>query len=239
MAGCTQRYAAGRPRASEFAATGRAQTPLVDCLAVARRFTQLPPVPDHPRLEEAILELWEREGHVRAAARGQSRRAALQLHRRPRHGEQGHGRPHRLGPHAEGRLPALQGAAGLRPALPERLGLPGPVDRGRRREGARAELQARDRGVRPRAVRGGVPQGRRVVVGRAHARVQAPGPVDGLGQRLLHVLRHEHRVHLALLAGRPREGLAVSRPPLVGVVPALRDVAVAARADAGRRLPGA
>ena len=34
--------------------------PLVDCLAVARPFTQLPPVPDHPRLEEAILELWER-----------------------------------------------------------------------------------------------------------------------------------------------------------------------------------
>jgi isoleucyl-tRNA synthetase len=40
---------------------------------VARRFTQLPPVPDHPRLEEAILELWEREGtfeQLRAANRG-------------------------------------------------------------------------------------------------------------------------------------------------------------------------
>jgi len=27
---------------------------------VARRFPQLPPVPDHPRLEEGVLELWER-----------------------------------------------------------------------------------------------------------------------------------------------------------------------------------
>ena len=40
---------------------------------MTRRFTQLPPVPDHPRLEEAILERWEREGtfeQLRAANRG-------------------------------------------------------------------------------------------------------------------------------------------------------------------------
>ena len=58
-------------------------------------------------------------------------------------------------------------------------------------------------------------------------------------QRLLHVQRHEHRVHLALPAGRARARLAVPRPPLDGVVPALRHLALAARADAGRRLPGA
>ena len=32
----------------------------------------------------------------------------------------------------------------------------------------------------------------------ADARLEAPRPVDGLGQRLLHVQRHEHRVHLAV-----------------------------------------
>ncbi len=46
---------------------------LVDCLAVTRPFTRLPPVPDHPRLEEAILELWESRDtfeKLRAANRG-------------------------------------------------------------------------------------------------------------------------------------------------------------------------
>jgi hypothetical protein len=41
--------------------------------------------------------------------------------------------PHGVGADAQGRLPALQGAARLRPALPERLRLPGALDRGRRR----------------------------------------------------------------------------------------------------------
>ena len=73
-------------------------------------------------------------------------------------------RPHGVGPDAEGRLPALQGAAGLRPALPERLRLPGPLDRGRGRALARAQLEARDRGVRARRVRAPLPRGRRLVV---------------------------------------------------------------------------
>ncbi len=55
-------------------------------------------------------------------------------------------------------------------------------------------------------------------------------PVDGLGQRLLHVLRHEHRVHLAVPRGRPREGLADARPPADRVVPPLRHVDLGARA---------
>ena len=62
-------------------------------------------------------------------------------------------------------------------------------------------------------------------------RLEAPRPVDGLGQRLLHVQRHEHRVHLADAEGRPRARVAVPRPPLDRVVPALRHVDLAARAD--------
>ena len=107
-------------------------------------------------------------------------------------------RPHRLGAHAQGRLPALQGAARLSPALPERLRLPGALDRGRRRALARPQLEARDRGVRARRVRPPLPRGRRQVVARADRGLDPARPVDGLGQGLLHVLGHEHRVHLAL-----------------------------------------
>ena len=65
-----------------------------------------------------------------------------------------------------------------------------------------------------------------------------PRPVDGLGQRLLHVLRHEHRVHLALPADRPRPRLALPRPPGHRVVPALRHVDLGPRARGQLRRPG-
>src|SRR5882672_6993634 len=64
-----------------------------------------------------------------AAPRPEPRRRALVVHRRPRDGEQAARRAHGLGSHAEGRLPALQGAARFRPALSERVRLPGPLDR--------------------------------------------------------------------------------------------------------------
>ena len=105
--------------------------------------------------------------HVRADARAERRRAALQLRRRPGDREQVARRPHRLGAHAEGRLPALQGAARLPSALPERLRLPGPLDRGRRRARARPQLEAGDRGVRPRRVRAKCRDEGRLVGGRA------------------------------------------------------------------------
>ena len=125
----------------------------------------------------------------------------LQLRRRPGHGEQDARRPHGLGPHAQGRLPALQGAARLRPALPERLRLPGPLDRGRRRARARPQLEARDRGVRPRRVRAQVPRGGRLV-GAASSRAGSMrlGQWMDWGNDYFTFSRHEHRVHLALPA---------------------------------------
>ena len=57
--------------------------------------------------------------------------------------------------------------------------------------------------------------------------------VDGLGERLLHVLGHEHRVHLALPRARPRAGLARARPSLHRVVPPVRNVDLPARAVPG------
>ena len=193
-------------------------------------FGPLPAKPDHNALELAILDLWAREGtfdQLRA--------------------QNADGPKFRFidGPVTANKSLAVHTAWGrtlkdvflrykalqrLPPALPERLRLPGPVDRGRRREAARPELQAGDRGVRPRRVRRGVPRRRRAVGRRADGRVDPPRPVDGLGQRLLHVLRHEHRVHLEVPPDRPRAGLALQGPPGDGVVPALRHVDLGPRA---------
>src|SRR5580765_7462205 len=65
---------------------------------------------------------------VRAAAGAQQRRTEVVVRLRPGHGQQDVARrPHRLGTHAQGRLPALQGAPRVRPALPERLRLSGAL----------------------------------------------------------------------------------------------------------------
>src|SRR5581483_10164701 len=177
-------------------------------------------------------------GYLRCAAGSERRRAEMVVRRRAGDREQVARRPHGVGPDAQGRLPALQGAPWLRPALPERLRLSGPLDRGRRRARARAELEARDRGVRPRGVRAPVPRGGRQVVLGADARLHPARAVDGLGKRLLHVQRHEHRVHLEVPQAAERAGPALSRPPFDRVVPTMRDVALPAQADAGRRVPG-
>ena len=62
----------------------------------------------------------------------------------------------------------------------------------------------------------------------------APRHVDGLGPRLLHVLRHEHRVHLALPRGGAPPRLALPGASLDRLVPALRHVDLAARGVLGR-----
>src|SRR5437868_562205 len=135
-------------------------------------------------------------GDLPAAPRAERRRPYLLLHGRPDHRQQPGGRSPRARPHAEGRLPALQGPPRFRPALSERLRLSGPLGRGRGREVAEPARQARDRGVRARGVRRKVPRTRRLLQ-RGHDRaVPPPRPVDGLGERLLHVQRHEHRIHL-------------------------------------------
>ena len=71
--------------------------------------------------------------------------------------------------------------------------------------------KTRDRGVRARRVRAQVPREGRLVGERADARLQAARPVDGLGEQLLHVLGHEHRVHLALPAARCTSRATCSR----------------------------
>src|SRR5919201_939366 len=175
-------------------------------------------------------------GHLRPPAGAERLRPPLPLHGRPDYGQRSRRGPPRNRAHPQGRLPALQGAARLRPAVPERLRFPGPARRGPGREGAWAQLQTGDRGVRRRRVRAPLPRVRRRVRGRPDGSVQAPRPVDGLGRRLLHVLGHEHRVHLALPAGVPSPRLALQGPPLDAVVPALRHLALQARAGGRREL---
>src|SRR3984893_6405816 len=96
-------------------------------------------------------------GNLSEAPGAERRRADFLVYGRPDHGQQPGRRPPRPRPHAEGRLPALQGPLRLRPALPERLRLPGPVGRSRGREVARPRLGAGDRGGRGCGVRGEVP----------------------------------------------------------------------------------
>ena len=160
------------------------------------------PLPSRARLQRARARdprpLGAR-GHLRAAARAEPRRPEVVVHRRPGDREQEARRAHGVGPDAQGRLPALQGAARLRPALPERLRLPGAVDRGRRR--ARSSASTRSARSRSSASRSSPRRCREVVVKSSEELTRGcdpARPVDGLGQRLLHLQRHEHRVHLAL-----------------------------------------
>src|SRR5439155_17477367 len=146
--------------------------------------------PDVPFASSGSRSLGPRAGGARVVGRGadlrpapgaEPRRQTVQLHRRADHREQSDGRPPRLGPDAEGRLPTLQGSPRIRPALPERLRLPGAVGRGRGREVARPELQAGDRGVRARRVRRALQGARGEVLQGDHRAVAPARDVDGLG----------------------------------------------------------
>ena len=65
---------------------------------MAPKFTPLPPDPDHPALEREILGWWESEDTFEQLREQNRGGRAVELHRRPDHGEQPDGRPPRLGP---------------------------------------------------------------------------------------------------------------------------------------------
>src|SRR5439155_3306540 len=138
-------------------------------------------VPGSPGPREGGSRVVGPGADLRAAEGAEPRRPEVQLHGRPDHGEQPDGRPSRVGPDPEGRLPALQGPTRVRPALPERLRLAGALGRGRRREVTRARLETRDRGVRARPVRRALQGTRRPLRRGDHRPDVAPRHVDGLG----------------------------------------------------------
>ena len=175
-------------------------------------------------------------GYLRKAPRAQPRRPPVLVLRRPGDGEQDARRPHRVGPHAEGRLPALQGAAGASTSATRTASTARAC--GSRSASSGLGLNSK-REIEEYGLEEFARKCRDVVVRSAAelTGVEAPRPVDGLGQRLLHVQRHEHRVHLEVPQDRARARLALPRPPLDRVVPALRHVDLGARADRLLRRP--
>ena len=141
-------------------------------------FTPLPRVPDHPELGRRCSR-WDAEQtferlreQVEVATASASSTAITANNPMGVHHAEG-GR--------SGRLPALQGVARLRPAVPERLRLPGALGGGRGREVALGlKLEAGHRGVRPRRVRYPLPRTRRRVRGGNDQPGQATGSLDGL-----------------------------------------------------------
>ena len=200
-------------------------------------FAALPDKPDHDALERAILDRWERErtfDQLRAKNADGPRFSFID------------------GPVTANKSLAVHTAWGrtLKDVFQRYKALRGYHQRYQngfdcqglwievgRRAGARAQLEARDRGVRPGRVRPPLPGGRGAVRRRPHGGLDPARAVDGLGPRLLHVLRHEHRVHLALPGDRPGAGLALPGPPVHGVVPALRHVDLGPRAGRQLRRP--
>ena len=150
------------------------------------------------------------------------------VHRRANHRKQPHGRASRLGAHLQGPVPALQDHEGLPAAVPERLRLPGAVGRGGGREGAWARLEARNRGLRHREVRGAVQGPRPQVRRRPDGAVSQAGLLDGLGQLLLHDVRREQLHDLALPEGVQRAGLDLRGHRRDALVPQVRHRPVAA-----------
>ena len=142
---------------------------------------------DFPAQERAILDFWQRTQSSRTCGK-EPRQAEVVVPRRAHHRQQPDGRPPRLGPHLQGRLPALLRHDRPRAALPERLRLPGPVGRSRGRKGAGPEVQARHRKPRPRRpLRQHRPLRPRLQGAGGQVRphpdrtVDPPGLLDGLG----------------------------------------------------------
>ena len=193
--------------------------------------------PTIPALEREILARWETEGtfeKLREQNRGGPKFSFIDG---PVTANKSARRPHGLGPDAEGRLPALQGAraastSATRTASTARAS----GSRSASSASSGSTRSARSRSTASRSSRASAATSSCRSSDGADARLDAARPVDGLGQRLLHVQRHEHRVHLAVPQDRPRARLALHGPPLDRVVPALRHVDLAARADAGERL---
>src|SRR5262249_26287211 len=95
-----------------------------------------------PRAGARRARLLAAHQRVRPPPRPEPRQAEVVLPRRPDYRQQSDGRPPRLGPHLQGRLPALLRHDRPRGALPERLRLPGLVGGSGSREGTRPEVQA-------------------------------------------------------------------------------------------------
>ena len=189
--------------------------------------------PTIPGLERGILELWEREGHIREV-RERNRGGPRSRSWTGRSPPTTRWASTTAGPHAQGRLPALQGDARARDALPERLRLPGPARRGRGREVARAGIQnARSRPTAWPSSPRSAGSGSRTTPAGSTEQSRRLGMWMDWGNdyftfsdtNIEYIWRFLKEVH--------RARLAVQGPPLDPVVSSLRHVALEARAGRG------
>ena len=202
-------------------------------------FQPVKPALDVPALEREVAERWRSEDTAGPLPRSKREcRAAVQLPRRTDHGQQPDGRPPRLGPDVQGPLPALPHHARRAAAIPERVRLPGTVDRGRGRAGAGVHQQARHRGLRHRPIRRGLLRPCPALRRPDQRAEQTARLLDGLGPLVLHELGREQLHDLALPPALPGTRAPVPRPRRHAVVPAVRDRAVE-HGDRDRGLPGA
>ena len=202
-------------------------------------FKRPPAQPDLPAIEERVLGFWEENQifeKLRAKNRGGPRHSFIDG---PITANNPMGVHHAWGRTYKDVYTRYRAMRGFRPALPERIRLPGPVGRGRGRTGPGVEFQARNRGVRSRQFLARLRRPGSPVRAADHRSVQAAGHVDGLVRFVLHAFGQQHRAHLAFPQDLQRERLAAARPPGHAVVHALRDLALPARAARHRHLPGA
>ena len=194
-------------------------------------FQPLPDKPDHPALEQGMLARWEAEGTF-AKLREQNRGGpTFSFIDGPVTANRPARRPHDLGRTLKDVFQRYKALRGFDQRYQNGFDCQGLwIEVGVERElGLNSKHEIEEYGLEKfaRACRDVVAE----FAGSADRAVEATRPVDGLGQRLLHLQRHEHRVRLADAQVGPRARLALQRPPLDAVVPALRHVDLAARAD--------
>ena len=175
-----------------------------------------------PELERRMLRFWQEDGTFEALKKQNEGKPRWSFLDGPITANNPMGVHHAWGRTYKDCLPALPGHDRTRAPLPERLRLPGPLGRGRGREGARLPVQARHRDLRPGEVRREV-QGARPQVRPAPDRAVHPArTVDGLGRLVLHDGGREQLHHLGLPEEVPRAGATLRGPRQHAVVPALR-----------------
>ena len=202
-------------------------------------FKPLPSVPDHPALEREVLERWEEERTFQRLREQNAGGPRFSFIDGPITANNPMGVHHAWGRTLKDVFQRYNGATGHDERYQNGFDCQGLwVEVEVEKElGLNSKREIEEYGIAEfaRALQGA----RRAVRRRDDRAVEAPRPVDGLGQRLPHLLGHEHRVHLALPEGVPRARVALQGPPLDAVVPALRHLALAARAGRRGELPRA
>ena len=196
-----------------------------------------PPLPDlgADGLEQRQLALWKQEGLVPAHAGSQPRRHALRVLRGTADRQWAAGHSSRVRPDDQGPgLPFPRDAGEV--GHPDRgVGHARPAGRDRSREGAEAQRQEGDRGVRRGGVQRACPPERVQVSGGVGIPLRPHRLLARLRPSLRHLQQLLRRVGLVAAGTAARARPAVPGPSRAPVLPPLRHRALEPRARAGVR----